>query len=64
MIDKLIDRYNINSQFYNQKVEKGLELEIDLEMKKFLARRESILEVLKEENLYKSLKNKKFSHIE
>lgn len=64
MIDKLIDRYNINSQFYNKKVEKGLELEIDLEMKKFLARRESILEVLKEENLYKSLKNKKFSHIE
>jgi hypothetical protein len=64
MIDKLIHRYNINSQFYNQKVEKGLELEIDLEMKNFLTRRESILEVLKEENLYKSLKNKKFSHIE
>lgn len=64
MIDKLINRYTINSQFYNNKVQKGLEHEIDIEMKEFLSRRESILEVLKEENLYKSLKTKKFSHVE
>ena len=66
VIDKFIYRFNINSEYYNEKLQKkdgNLNGVVDREMGEFFQRRQSVLESLRTKTNLNIIHNPKYHHV-